>query len=260
MNNKDLDSVAVELLAKFMSISSKGWIESARKNNTGIGKTFEDLLDKLEDNLADPDYKGIEVKTHRSKSESYTTLFTASPDGPAKSENTRLREMYGHKDAESGLNILHSSIFANRKTNYCNIYKFQLEVNRSDKKIYLKIFDINDNLIEKITYWDFESLKSKLNRKLKVLAYITSKNKIEDGKEYFLYEECKLYKFKDFEKFLELLENGTIMLDIRIGVYKSGTNFGKTHDHGTGFRIKEVDITKLYDEYVVQSFEKNEED
>ena len=29
-------------------------------------------------------------------------------------------------------------------------------------------------------------------------------------------------KFKDFDKFLKALENGTIMLDIRIGVYASG--------------------------------------
>lgn len=28
------------------------------------------------------------------------------------------------------------------------------------------------------------------------------------------------------------------MIDIRIGVYASGKNKGKTHDHGTAFRIK----------------------
>ncbi len=27
------------------------------------------------------------------------------------------------------------------------------------------------------------------------------------------------------------------MVDIRIGVYNTGKNKGKTHDHGTGFRI-----------------------
>lgn len=249
--DKEIDSAIRELVSKFNDISSKGWIESARRNNTGIGKTFEDLLDKLEDNLMDPDYKGIEVKTHRSKSSSFTTLFTASPDGPFKAENSRLREKYGHKDDVSGLNILHSSIFANRMTNYFNTYKFQMEVNRLDEKVYLKIYANDGKLVEKTTYWTFDSLKQKLNRKLKVLAFITSKNKVVDGKEYFLYEKCRIYKFKDFEKFLDLLEDGTIMLDIRIGVYKSGKSKGKTHDHGTGFRIKEKDITKLYDEYVV---------
>ena len=260
METNDIDQVADELLTKFMKISHKGWIESSRKHNTGIGKTFEDLLDKIEDNEADPDYKGIEIKTHRNSSQSYTTLFTASPDGPAKAENTRLREKYGHVDIESGLNILHSSIFSNRKTTYNKKYKFQLEVNRNDRKIYLMIFDLNDKLLEKITYWDFDSLNSKLKRKLKMLAYITSKNKIENNTEYFLYQECKLYKFKSFDKFLDLLEQGVIMLDIRIGVYKSGKSFGKTHDHGTGFRIKECDIDKLYDEYIITSSEQKKED
>lgn len=27
------------------------------------------------------------------------------------------------------------------------------------------------------------------------------------------------------------------MLDIRIGAYRQGSSMGKTHDHGSGFRI-----------------------
>ena len=33
-------------------------------------------------------------------------------------------------------------------------------------------------------------------------------------------------------------------IDIRIGVYKTGSNFGKTHDHGTGFRISDSNLIK----------------
>lgn len=243
-----------ELLTLFIKISTMGWQKSNRKNNTGIGKTFEDLLGKDEDNLNDPDFKGIEIKTHRSKSGSYSTLFTASPDGPVRSENTRLRETYGSIDLESGLKILHSSIFANRLTNFFNTLYFQIEVNRKDEKIYLLIFNDNKELIEKITYWKFDSLKSKLEKKLKILAYVESKNKYINNEEYFKYEKMTFYKFKDFDKFLELVENGTIMLDIRVGVYKSGANRGKTHDHGTAFRIKESDLDKLYNEYDLTTF------
>lgn len=244
-----------ELLEKFTEIASMGWVKSNRSHNTGVGKTFEDLLEKEEDNLGEPDYKGIELKAHRSNSESYVTLFTASPDGPQKSENTRLRNTYGKIDDESNLKILHTSIFANRKNTYCGQYKFQMEVNRNDKKVYLAIYDINDNLLEKISYWEFESLQKKLERKLKKLAFIGSKSKKEDGIELFKYEKITISKFKDFGKFLELIENGNIMLDIRIGVYKSGKNFGKTHDHGTGFRIREKDIELLYDVIESRSFE-----
>ena len=248
----------IELLDKFDEIASKGWVESRRSHNTGIGKTFEDLLEKDEDNLADPDYKGIEVKTHRSASESYTSLFTASPTGPEKSENTRLREAYGNLDPESNLKTLHSSIFATRKTNYFNTYKFQVEVDRTEEKVFLLVFNMDYELIERRTYWTFEELNKRLERKLKLLSFVDGKNKIENGKEYFKYEKMTICKFKDFDKFLKALENGTIMLDIRIGVYASGKNKGKTHDHGTGFRIKESNLEEIYDVIAVRENEKED--
>lgn len=36
------------------------------------------------------------------------------------------------------------------------------------------------------------------------------------------------------------------MYDIRIGSYKSGKNYGKAHDHGSGFRIMESNIHLLF--------------
>ena len=42
------------------------------------------------------------------------------------------------------------------------------------------------------------------------------------------------------------LSKGLIMYDIRIGSYQSGTNYGKSHDHGSGFRILEKNLNKLY--------------
>src|SRR5574344_1072052 len=184
-----------ELLVLFTKVSKQGWEKSNRSNNTGIGKTFEDLIGKDEDNLNNPDFKGIEIKTHRSDSGSYTTLFTASPDGPIKNENTRLRETYGSIDQESGLKILHSSIFANRLTSFFNKLYFQMEVNRKDKKIYLLIYDKDKKLIEKITYWEFYSLKNKLEKKLKILEYVDTQNKYIDNEEYFKYEKMTFYTF-----------------------------------------------------------------
>lgn len=248
-----------ELVMKFTNISKLGWIKSHRQHNTGIGKTFEDLIEKVEDNLNDPDYKGIELKTHRKSSNSFTTLFTACPDGPNSGENTRLREKYGEIDEESGLKTLHTSIFATRKTTYFNRTKFQMEIDYNDKKIYLLVFDMNDNLVEKTTFWTFDSLKKKLEKKLKVLAIVDSKSKKENETEYFKYDKITILKFKDFDKFLLAIKDGKIMLDIRIGVFKSGKNYGKTHDHGTGFRIKELDIESLYD-VIEQKIIEEEED
>ena len=51
------------------------------------------------------------------------------------------------------------------------------------------------------------------------------------------------------ENLLKMIDEGDIMYDIRIGSYKSGRNIGKPHDHGSGFRIKEYNICKLYANY-----------
>ena len=55
---------------------------------------------------------------------------------------------------------------------------------------------------------------------------------------------CKI--IKSFTKFLNLIDKGLIMYDIRIGSYKTGKDVGKAHDHGSGFRILEKNLTKLY--------------
>lgn len=244
----DEKQIMDELIEKFKNISSRGWIESNRSHNTGIGKTFEDLLEKEEDNLAEPDYKGIEIKTHRSESNSYTTLFTCAPDGPEPQENSRLREKFGQPDKELGQKTLHTSMWGNRANSYFNKYKFKLDVDRTEEKVYIAVYDNEDNLIERTTYWTFDKLYSCLERKLRTLAFVTGKSRTNDkNKEEFLYEKLVLYKFKTLDGFLTSIENGTIMVDLRIGFYKSGSNFGKTHDHGTGFRIKDIHLQDLYE-------------
>jgi len=40
------------------------------------------------------------------------------------------------------------------------------------------------------------------------------------------------------------------MFDIRIGVYHSGKSAGRTHDHGSGFRIKRENFNEIYRSYI----------
>ena len=56
------------------------------------------------------------------------------------------------------------------------------------------------------------------------------------------------YEVSDFhyDAFVELLEKGKIYVDLRIGQYHGGAKNGQTHDHGTGFRIRESDQSSLF--------------
>ena len=64
-----------QLKQEFIRIKKLGYVKSTRNGPTGIGKTFEDLLGKKEDALGLPDYKGIEIKTKRSYSNSLYNTF-----------------------------------------------------------------------------------------------------------------------------------------------------------------------------------------
>ena len=57
----------------------------------------------------------------------------------------------------------------------------------------------------------------------------------------------KSYEKKEVLKDISFsFESGKIYVDLRIGQYHDGKNKGKTHDHGTGFRIKESDQPLLF--------------
>jgi len=65
-----------------------------------------------------------------------------------------------------------------------------------------------------------------------------------------LFEKCTLFHGVSLQKFLAQTNEGNIMFDIRIGAYKNinkPKTYGKTHDHGSGFRIKREKLALLYD-------------
>lgn len=49
MENKDF------IISKFKEVKSLEYVPSNRANNTGIGKTFEDYIGVVENNLDEPD-------------------------------------------------------------------------------------------------------------------------------------------------------------------------------------------------------------
>ena len=72
------------VISKFKEVKSLEYVPSNRANNTGIGKTFEDYIGVVENNLDEPDLAGFEIKSHRGASCSYVTLFTKSPSFPKR--------------------------------------------------------------------------------------------------------------------------------------------------------------------------------
>ena len=242
------DDVLASFKKDFDAIRKKGFVESHRSHNTGIGKTFEDLIGVEENNNLLVDYKGkIELKASRELSNSMVTLFTKSPSYPPLA-NSILRETFG-KD-ENGGKILHTTISGDKFNTFLGKFGFKLDVNENEEKIYIKIKNLEtDEIIDFECYYTFEDLKRIIEKKCKFIAYILAispKHKRENDKELFHFEKATLLSGMTFGKFLDAIRRGYILYDIRIGVYRSGKNKGKMHDHGSGFRIKKDKIVKVF--------------
>jgi DNA-directed RNA polymerase beta subunit len=46
--------------------------------------------------------------------------------------------------------------------------------------------------------------------------------------------------------FIELIENGIVRYDNRLGIYRTGEKKGNLHNHGGGFRINAKNLDKLF--------------
>jgi hypothetical protein len=237
-----------KVIKEFKRIKSMGYIKSRRKNDTGIGKTFEDYLGVDENNLKDPDFAGYEIKSHRKSSSSYVTLFTKSPSKPKKA-NSLLREKFGTPEGKLGVKTIRTSVFSNKWNTYQGEYSFRITVNRSSKTIDLISKPINNKKITVECSWDFSEIKTAFS-KLKSLFFVTAEREKKRIHEYFHYTNATIFNQPTFEKLICLIENGKMMVDIRLGVYSSGRNQGKAHDHGTGFRIKSDDLSQLYKDVI----------
>ncbi|OFY89722.1 MAG: hypothetical protein A3K10_14635 [Bacteroidetes bacterium RIFCSPLOWO2_12_FULL_31_6] len=236
-----------KIVDEFSRIKNLGFVKSNRsKTNDGsIGNTFEDHLGVTENNAKDPDFEGFEVKSQRELTGSKISLFTKSPSGP-KGANAYLKDNFGRGDAKfPNLKALHSSMFGNRWNSVFETYKMKLIVDREDEKVVLHIKDNNDILLSNHVHWSFEDLQA-ASKKMSSLFVVFAASKKIDDLEYFHYNKAIIYHNLVFDKFLELLEAGYIMFDLRMGVYKSGKSIGKPHDHGSGFRVDKEYIALLY--------------
>lgn len=243
----------IEFKKRFLEIKSMGFVSSRRHHDTGIGKTFEDLMGVDENNLPLPDFGGIEIKTQRAFSSSYITLTTKSPDFP-RSANAYLKDTYGYPDPKfPSVSVLHTSFFHSDFNTLKGLWGFKLEVDKSEEKIFIRVKTLKTNIIEDVDiYYNFSTIENIIAKKLKKVVFITAQTKSTPDAEKFYFTKAILLTDFTLDKFINLIRTDNIMYDIRIGVYKSGKNIGKPHDHGSGFRIKKENLDLGFTVTVIQ--------
>ena len=236
---------------EFKRIKSLGFVTSHRTSDTGIGKTFEDHLGVNENNVKNPDFDGFEVKTQRQITSSKITLFTKSPSNPSNA-NAVLKESFGTPDKTfPDIKVLHTSCFGDRFNNHKSGFGFKLFVNKRLNRVYFTAKDLSSNkVIDTNIYWTFDDLNECITKKLKALFVVFANSRKIKSMEEFHFTKAIVYYNLKFEKFISNLNAGHIQFDVRIGAYKTlgRANYGKPHDHGSGFRVGRNDIANLFEQ------------
>ena len=167
MNNNE------KLINEFKEIANKGWIPSVNKSTGSIGITFEKQLGREQNSSFLPDFEDIEIKCSSKYAYYPITLFTSALDGPSTTELIRITEKYGYFDkVYTDKKILYAFLSCKKKYLANSNYYFKLELDYKDEKLYILVYDIDNNLIEKKAYISFKTIYKHLNTKLRKLALI----------------------------------------------------------------------------------------
>jgi len=234
----DSISVSEELLDKFRSVSGT-WFESEVTADTGIGRTIESFLGISMNSDKTPDYKGIELKSHREKrSSKKNVLFTQTPDWSISTckSGREIVQKFGYLTKDGKLTY--------QNTVQCtppNSQKLYLNVNHETALLELLS---QKKKAKDVAAWRLIQLHQRLLTKHRETFWIEVENDINDGKEYFRYKEIEHTKNPNVGQFDFLLEQNIITVDLLL-CRPSGN--GDTYS----FKIKKKGMPLLFPESTI---------
>jgi hypothetical protein len=230
-----------DFICEYTKIKTMGWVKTHRSGPTGIGKTLEDLLGIVENNIDGPDFGDYELKSCRLNSNSMLTIFTKTPQPQGAANTLRMTFGYSSNAYDNDEKVLHSTLSADRFVSIAST-GHSLKVTCDPTKVSIIAEDGKS-----YAYWTREQLKKTFEKKYKnKFVYAKAQSRGSGASEEFMFIEAYEVSGFNYEAFVDLLEKGKIYIDLRIGQYHGGAKNGQTHDHGTGFRIKENDQPLLF--------------
>jgi len=214
---------------KFEGLRNRGFVKSERRGNTGVGHTLESQLGITENNIALPDLDIAELKGHRQGAGSLITLFTYDRGVWVVAPMTAVHK-YG-RIGEDGRPNLYMTLFAGRGST-----SLVLTVDSSAATV-------SDRSGNVVASWNHANLAKTFEAKFPALMFVTAEVERRGNDEWFHYTKAELLRGTSSKKMKDGLKNGWIAVDLRLH-----DNSGSVRNHGTGFRIKEQDFPKLFEE------------
>lgn len=213
---REKNSVSNELLGLIKNRMSD-WTLSEKIADTGIGRTIESLLDIDMNSSKNPDYKGIELKSHREASKVRNTLFTQAPEwaiSRLKSGRAVVDE-YGYIPDGYTHKSLHVTLTANRPNpqGLGLLVQPQLGLLEADEFAQIALEDGSFRKVNDVAAWRLINLHKRLLTKHHETFWIDAETKKKSGREYFRVTEILHTKNPIPSQFDVLLDQGLITVD-----------------------------------------------
>ncbi len=229
------NAIANELLLKLKKIAFDGAIPSMVDADTSVGRTLETALGIAINSSKLPDYKGIELKSFRSKRGNRKNLFAQVPDWELSNykSSAEILDAFGYwREDDFKLYCTVSTITRNSQglsLKMDNDIKHLIE--NSDKS------DIGDFVV-----WSLDKLHQRLIEKHRETFWVEADSTIINEKEYFQYTKVEHTKKPITSQFDILMEQGVITLDHLI----KRNSKGKVVEKGPLFKIKSKGLDLLF--------------
>lgn len=224
-----------ELRSRLQQLDAEGFVPSERSGATGIGHTLESRLGLAENNLPIPDIGGrVEVKATRANTTNkLITLFTFNR-AVWKFKNKDLVERWGYFDEKRDRLALYTTVSAKEM----NALGFQLSVSEDTNHLYMTHMPSETLLAT----WDMYYIVGKFVTKFERMLFVHADSKRDGRKEFFHYNEAEILSEPSSLTFRYGFANGIVTIDIRMYLRSSGS----ARNHGTGFRILEHNLPRLF--------------
>ncbi len=233
-------SIANELFFKLKKIAKNGPYRG-ELNDTSIGFLLESLLGISRNCNEQPDYKGIEIKSHRAYDnvtrQNRVNLFAKVADWELSNlkSSREILEAFGYERD----NIL--KLYCTVSTQTFNSQGLRFRIN--EDKNWLEEF-CNDNNIKDVAVWTLKRLHEKLLIKHNETFWVSARNKknIKLGYEEFWYTEVVHTQKPITAQFDLLLSQGQITMDHLIKKNKQN----KVSERGPLFKIDPKYLDRLF--------------
>lgn len=226
---------ANELLAKLKIIAKTGPIASLLAADTSVGRTLENALGIDINSSKKPDYKGIELKSFRSKRKNRKNLFAQVPDWSLSKfkSSSEILDAFGYQRKDE------FKLYCTVSAVTVNSQGLSLRLESDIKQV---IENSDKPTIGDFAIWTLEKLHSRLLEKHKETFWVEADSTYIDGCEHFQYSFVEHTKEPILSQFDILLDQGIITLDHLIKRDKKG----KVVEKGPLFKIKQSGIDLLF--------------